>query len=419
MRIIEAQERSSIDIPISELLDDGGQLKLRPDLIGRGLVEVKQSKSGFKLQINGLVGRLPITENLSLDISPKFPVGNLNRMVYASQVQLFNPFLAERPYEETALNDYLPVPLILSFEKSMLRLVENGILREYQRVRVEGPPKPRIDFNKTQQKFWAKLKPTSAVMEQFDFSQDNLTNQCLKLATVKAVSISRGSPHLSSCIKVFAQSLRQLSNVSLRDIGVIRRELSYASGKVPAFRRDYAKALEQAFKIIHSTDVSLNSSSNGIALESFIISLDDVFEQYLRAVLSELPTLGFGRVATVDGNLPRHQRPLFADNKKYKTKPDLIVQDQRGALMIGDAKYKMKPSEEDRYQIISHALSYGVKQVVLIYPKHTKMPEGGLKRLGKIGGDDGIEVFEYYLDLSGDLLTSEKNLRIAFAELLN
>ena len=128
--------------------------------------------------------------------------------------------------------------------------------------------------------------------------------------------------------------------------------------------------------------------------------------------------MGFGRVATVDGNKKRHQLPLFVDNNKYKTKPDLIVKDQRGTLMIGDAKYKKKPSEEDRYQIISHALAYGVNKAILIYPLPPRGEHSGLKRLGNIGHHNSIEVYEFYFDLSGDLSASDQQLKTAFAALL-
>lgn len=418
MRIIEVQERSSLNIPLSEIVNEGGNLKLRPDLIGKGLIEVKQSNSGLRLQINGLVGRLPVTESLSLDIKPKFSVSNLNRMVYASQATLLNPFFMNRPYESFSSQNYLPVPLIRSFSKSLVELISSGILRKYERVSVEGSPKPRIDFNKTQQKYWSKLMPTMAVMDKFEFSQDNLPNQCIKLAAMKAISISRGSGHLASCIQPLAQSLRQLENVRVRDIHSLRREIASARPTIPAFRTDYGRALDQALELVRNSDVSLNTSSKGLSLESYIISLDDVFEQYIRSAISELPTLGFGRVASVDGNLARHQRPLFSDNAKYLTKPDLIVRDRRGALAIGDVKYKMKASEEDRYQIISHALSHQVQKAVLIYPKPATMLKGGLARLGAIGAVYPIEVFEYFFDLSSSLDAEEVALRQAICELL-
>lgn len=417
MRIIKAQERSSIAIPLSDLMGEDGQLNLRADLIGRGLVEVKQSKFDLRLQINGLVGRLPLNSRVALDIGPKFPVSNLNRMVYASNEQLENPFGTERPYEDAVSEDYLPVPLVRTFTTILKSLVTGGLLKRYQRQRFDGPPKSRVDFNKTQQKYWSKLKPTMAVVEYYEFGHDNLPNQCLKFAAEKALAISRSNPHLSGCIGDLAASLRQLSRVSRRDPFTLRRDLMAVREVVPAWRSDYHRALQQAIKIIGAVDVSLNTAQKGLALESFIISLDDVFEGYVRSVLGELPDFGFGRVATLDGNKKRHQLPFFVDNKKYKIKPDLIVKDSRGAFIIGDAKYKKKPSEEDRYQIVSHALAYGVKKAILIYPKLPSSQQSGLVRLGKIGQESGIEVFEFYYDLSNDMKVSDRQLRLAIQNL--
>ena len=256
-----------------------------------------------------------------------------------------------------------------------------------------------------------------AVVEHFEFGHDNLPNQCLKFAAEKSLAISKGNSHLSGCIGDLAASLRQLSKVSRRDSYTLRRDLVAVREVVPAWRTDYHQALQQAIKIIGAVDVSLNTTQKGLALESFIISLDDVFEGYVRSVLAELPDLGFGRVATLDGNKRRHQLPFFIDNNRYKIKPDLIVKDSRGALIIGDAKYKKKPSEEDRYQIVSHALAYGVKKAVLIYPKPPSTQQSGLVRLGKIGLKDGIEVFEFYYDLSSDMKASDQLLRSAVRSL--
>lgn len=419
MRILKAQERSSIAIPLSDLMGDDGQLNLRADLVGRGLVEVKQSRFNLKLQINGLVGRLPLNSRIALDIGPKFPVSNLNRMVYASNEQLENPFGTERPYEDALSEDYLPVPLVRSFTGTLKNLVNGGLLKRYRRHQFDGPPKSRVNFNKTQQKYWSKLRPTMAVVEHYEFGHDNLPNQCLRFAAEKALAISKSNFHLSECIGDLAASLRQLSKVSLRDSYTLRRDLVAVREVVPAWRNDYHKALQQAIKIIGAVDVSLNTTQSGLALESFIISLDDVFEGYVRSVLAELPDFGFGRVATLDGNKKRHQLPFFMDNNKYKIKPDLIVKDSRGALIIGDAKYKKKPSEEDRYQIVSHALAYGVEKAVLIYPKSPSTQQSGLVRLGKIGLKDGIEVYEFYYDLSGDMRTSDQQLRSAVRNLCN
>ena len=164
MRIIEAKERSSVEIPLSELLHDGGDLRIRPDLIGKGLVELRQSQKNLSLRINGVVGFVPITDSLALDISPKFPIKNLNRMIYESEVHLRNPFDLDRPYEKQITGDYLPAPLVRSFATSLNRLVLDGIFRTYVREVVEGHPKPRINFMRSYQKFWCRLQPTNEVV---------------------------------------------------------------------------------------------------------------------------------------------------------------------------------------------------------------------------------------------------------------
>lgn len=179
-----------------------------------------------------------------------------------------------------------------------------------------------------------------AVVEQFEFDQDNLPNQCLKFAVQRSLAISKGNTHLEECVAGLATSLKHLLKVSSRDPLSLRRDLAIVKEFIPAWREEYHKALRQAIKIIGVVDVSLDTTLNGLGLESYIISLDSVFEGYVRTVLFELPDLGFGPVATVDGNKKRHQLSLSIDNKKYKTKPDLIVKDRRGTLLIGDAKYK-------------------------------------------------------------------------------
>ena len=62
MKILEVTERSGIDIPILDILDKGGNLRIRPDFIGKGLVEIRQEKSVLKLRVNSIVGRLPVTD---------------------------------------------------------------------------------------------------------------------------------------------------------------------------------------------------------------------------------------------------------------------------------------------------------------------------------------------------------------------
>lgn len=418
MRIVRATERSKLAIPVSELLSGQGDLKLRPDLIGKGLVEIRQAQDSLRLQVNGVVGRLPLTEELVLDVQPKFPVSNLNRMIYASGSFLENPFSIDKPYESYQSKEYLPVPLIRTFTRSLDRLVESGVLRTYRQEVRSDLPKPRINFIRSYQKHWSKLQPTKAVIERFVFDQDNLSNQCLKLAAMKGLAIARGSTQLNESVPTLASCLRQLQRVQVKTPRELVAQLANNKPEPPAYRLDYHQALEQAFEIIRHVDVSLSGASGTVSLESFLISLDDVFERYIRNIVADLPDEGNGRVSTVDGNKRRHQKKLFSDNNKYDVKPDLIVKDARGPRVIGDVKYKMKPIEEDRYQIIAHSMSYGVSKAVLVYPKPLEQTRTGCQRLGRIGlNESGVELFEYYFDLAGNLELEEERLRRTISSL--
>lgn len=419
MKIIEVSERSSIELPFADLFSSGGSLKLRSDIIGKGLVEIRQAQSTLKLQVNGLIGRLPITNGLALDVRPKFPVSNLNHMIYASRSQLENPFFTDRPYETTRMRDYLPVPLIKSFSMALKKLLAQGVIREYERQTVVGSPKPRINFNKSHQQYWSKLKPTHAVMDRFEFTHDNLANQCLKLAAKKAIAISGSTDKLESCVAPLAASLRQLERVSTLTPAAIMDALHTARTSIPAERSDYAFALDCALELLRHNDVLLDNAQCGLELESYVISLDSVFEEYIRGVISSFPDHGHGRISTVDGNIKRHQKHLFSDTKKYIIKPDLIMKDRRGIQMIGDVKYKIRPKEEDRYQLISHSLSYQVDKAILIYPKQPTQQETGLKRIGMIGPSQSpINVYEFFFDLNDDLQTEEARLRAEICNLL-
>jgi 5-methylcytosine-specific restriction enzyme subunit McrC len=412
LRVIEATERSVIEIPLNELLESDGKLKLRPDLIGKGLIEIQQASNTLKLRVNGIIGRIPVTKNLYLDVQPKFPVSNLNHIIYTSRSNLTNPFPIERPYETIRTNTFLPVPLILSFTKNLEKLIYDGIHREYIPVVKHESPRPKINFIKSHQTYWAKLKHTLSVTEQFDFSVDNKINQCIKLAALKSVAISHQYPQLKDCIPKLSEALKQMSLVSIgSSLDMIRGFDSYFRA-IPSHRFDYKKCALNSIEIISNSDVSLNISKTGINLDSYVVSLDSVFENYIRTVISRFPDQGNGPIATVDGNLQRHQKALFRNNKKYRIKPDLIIKDKGGPIVIGDVKYKIRPQEEDRYQIITHSLSYGVKSAILIYPKPEEKRETSLIEIGRIGSEENeICIFEYYFDLSGDLVIEEEKLR--------
>lgn len=418
MIVLKAKERSRIDIPVGELLEKGGVLSLDERLIGKGLVEIRQVGRVLKLQINGVVGRLPLTENLSIDVSPKFPVSNLNRMVYSAGSQLKSQFEEARPYAKTKHKELLPFPIVASFCKAMDQVLKAGLQRSYERKTIEGAFKPKIDFGKSQQRYWAKLRPTETVSQQFIFTNSNSANQALKLATLISRSLSRGNDLLNGFQPTLIKSLQRLERVPLvRPVQLIGRR-DDIERSCPTSRPELAEALRLAFELIAKTDVSLNVADKGLQLESYLISLDSIFESYIRWVMNPVGETAHRTLTAVDGNRRPHMQPLFSDKRQPPAKPDFIFKDSRGVVMIGDAKYKTSPREEDRYQVISHALAYDVKRAVIVYPKQNDGPTTGLHRLGLVGPQQrGIELYNYFFDLNDDLANQEELLKTTILEL--
>src|SRR5205814_6989160 len=130
---------------------------------------------------------------------------------------------------------------------------------------------------------------------------------------------------------------------------------------------------------------------------SDLVDMEAVFEQYVRNVLRDSGQIREGNLTVLDGN-KEGKGWLFSDTKVHEAKPDLILKKKDLVLLIGDAKYKPKATEQDRYQVMAHALSYRTKRALLVSPTNPGGPSG-LKRIGMAGGESGIELFHYYIDL--------------------
>lgn len=132
-------------------------------------------------------------------------------------------------------------------------------------------------------------------------------------------------------------------------------------------------------------------------MPSFLFSLDQIFESFVRNTFrSALSNHG---ISVLDGNIPRHQRPLFFDNKRFPVKPDLIFSKSRQIVGLGEVKYKPKLDESDRYQLISHALALKAPIGVWISPSING--GGGLEYVGAT--ENGCRFYHYRLNIGGAL----------------
>ena len=112
-----------------------------------------------------------------------------------------------------------------------------------------------------------------------------------------------------------------------------------------------------ARELIRRSSPLLEFADRRVRLPSFIINLDAVFIR--NCLKSDLQGQTPGSQAN-DGNDAAHSKSLLNDNQKFTIKPDLILRRSadKPPFLIGDLKYKTKPNEDDRYQTLTHILSY-------------------------------------------------------------
>ena len=412
VRIIDAQERSSLEIPHEYLFDSRGELRFIPDATDRSLVRVSQGREHMVLQIGGVIGRLPITENLALDISPKFTISNLARLLALSDQSLNHRVGAERLYDFTEWTGFLPELLLRSFASELRAIQLEGSLRNYQRSTREDIPRPKLNFRRSEQQFWARGIVTRAVVEGFEFTLDNPTNRILKAALRHAIPLAADQESLVNELTIFADMIRSYGLVSNAPRSDIEQSFASALAEVPRFKPHHRRALWIARELINRSSEILAFANRRLSLPSYLINLDRVFESYIRNVLrSQLNELG-SAYEVQDGNQKGFTKPLLNDSDRYVVMPDILVYEGRDRTpkMVADVKYKTRPKETDRYQIITHALSYHCRRAMLIYPKREGGPVG-LVRLGEIGPPSfPIEVFEYHYELDGILADNEVEL---------
>jgi len=168
-------------------------------------------------------------------------------------------------------------------------------------------------------------------------------------------------------------------------------------------REYYYRALEIALLLLASRGISLEKAGDDVLLDSFILNFDDLFEEYLRRVLQRHAPTG---LLVLDGN-KEGKRPLFDDRAAPPAQPDVVLRcASTGRTVIGEIKYKDRPSRDDINQAITYAVTYGADLVVLIH-QYAGTGDAGLSHHGQV---KNIRVATYAFDLDGIDLEKEEQL---------
>ena len=410
--MIVAAEYQQLQIPLTDVFVNG-KLALYPEVIGKKYFNVYLKQDSLVFQAGGYVGLIPINDRIILDIRPRVPVHNLERIL---QVTNQVPVTLDLHLREYATHKDPSPSLIDILARSLINAIGEielyGLHREYAQRRADTSfPRGRILMGATFERHMARGRSHAVTASWFEQSSDTAPNRCLKYAiwllAQRYVMITprkgqRGIViELNRLYNLFGKTRLDKSKRFLKD------SLVSDPNRLPPLRSYYAQALYIATTIIENRGVDFDRKGGDVLLPSMIFDFDVVFENYLRAVLQEQFSVLAPYLRVLDGNLGGTSggaKLLFdTSTLKEKANPDIVIRQDNAdkeALypIIIDAKYKPveNPDRSDINQAIGYGLSYGCHNVVLAHPRR----EGGAVGLRLIGTIKGFNFYQYIFDLA-------------------
>jgi 5-methylcytosine-specific restriction enzyme subunit McrC len=405
-------ERQPVAVPISELLSPTGALDILPEVLSKSYFEIDYRSGKLLLVAGKFVGLIPINSRVVIDVRPKLALKGLLRILNVAEEEIGSLDFFNRSYKEAPTPDDNVLSLLIrSLLKQLQQLALEGVLKLYQRREFVGPFKPRINFSRTIRQQWCRGTFTQASADCFDFTKDNALNRLIKYTIWYAgreLQLRRKNPtDLLEQLDFFYNLLETVPLDTTRRFLPASTEMARIH-HLPTIRKYYADIATSCLLIVANRSVDIETSGDDVNLLSFVVNLEDVFEKYIRNAIKEQFRKQGSPLIIGNGN-KESRGLLFHDNRTIPIKPDVVIHSRPKTFCVADVKYKPKIADVDRYQVISHAMSYGTRTALLIMPIFDS-PAGGLTRVGQVCNAGGVELFEYRFRLDANLEDEEAKL---------
>jgi 5-methylcytosine-specific restriction enzyme subunit McrC len=303
----------------------------------------------YDISAQSYVGTIALG-GLSLEIVPKLPIASVLFLItYAATGRRWDsPAAGYRP--EGAFLDAL-VSLFLHAAHAVLR---KGVLQGYNPV-VERTTqlKGRLRICETIRREFDN--PLLLEVEHEDFSANIRENQLLRTAANKLLAIPAVHRELRALLARVEQDLRDADLLQIR------------GGHVPEIlltrlNRRYEYALGIARMILQGS--SLELFLGPITGQTFLVNMNDVFEDFVARVLSERTGIAAGAMARKSTG-----HPLWLDDARaLPLYPDLTWWRGSKCGGVADVKYKaFGAHRSDVYQMLAYMTALGLDRGAIIY----------------------------------------------------
>lgn len=427
--LYQTSEQKPVIIPAEALMVDG-QLDLYDEVIKGDYFRASFRGRDFHVQAGGCVGIIPLNDRVALDVRPRVPIDNLERLVNLAEHRPHSLKPHRRSYDFHTENAPALLDLLTDSLTEQIELViAQGFLRKYEeRSEATAFPRGRFDIDRTL-RLRAQGTNHRVHTAWFEQNQDVAANRCLKYALhflLRQYRNLRGDKSVRQRLNRLNRCYRAFEGVALESDKRFLRAPSVRDPRfLPANRAYYSDALSLAVGLIENRGVDFGSQGREFSLDSLLIRMDVVFEDYLREALSIQLASVNSEVLVLDGNKPvgpaqGAKKRYFDESPDYPLSewatPDIMIAKKKGSksaidpqyLVAMDVKYKpkAKPERDDLNQVISYAASYKVSTGVLVMPC-VEGESSGLTLIGRMGA---IEIYHYAFDLSASDLQVEETL---------
>lgn len=426
MEIVRAEEHGLIPIQVD------ANTKVRRDLLRLGLVEMRTGARDWaasdrtyarvpqSLYAGSMVGLLPLNESVSVLVEPRFPA-NLTAMVNAVGA----PTVALdvlRTYGEGggAASDWMLDRIAQDYVSSVERVLEQGLLRTYSEHRTTtSSPKGRILIGVTLARHAARGMDHRVEVAYHERTEVNPPNQALVEGLHWVLEWSDTRRSMSECRQRTSILLNALRHVPRDRGGAYKRDRAVLEPRtLPPSRSAYERALRLAIALVERQGFSLDAATGLLALTSLLVKTDEVFEAYVRLMLSQ--HLQHPTLQVVDGNtmarrslftpalskdVPAGARVLSLGSATIK--PDVLLEQDDRTRLVVDVKYKPVVAHAGREDVLQQLVTYAhrlrCRRAVSVHPTSAGQ-EGGLYVSGRIGK---TTIYNYRVNLAATDIDQE------------
>ncbi len=401
-----------------------------PEVTGKNLFDIDLRKDRLVFRAGRFVGQIPVNERVAIDVRPRVPFANLERVLRIVNQEPLSLAPHSRRYAEHVVGaPSLLQSLADGLVDALVSVEAAGLHRQYVRRSADTSfPRGRILMSETMRRHEARGMHHRAAVSWFEPSVDTPTNRCVKHAIWYLAQRFRGAGR-------GAENRRRLTNLNrlyhLFGGVALDQRLDFLSDplvndprRLPAIRSYYERAIRLAVMIARNSGVAFGERGGEVELASLVVNLEDAFEEYLRVVLASRLVDYLPDIRVLDGNLNETEggggKNLFATARQNDlgiespVTPDIVLRRSTSDgtepenPVVLDVKYKIyKPraARDDVNQTMTYAASYGSPVAIIAHP-HQEKSKRGLQTVGRVSG---TTLYQYGFDLAAEDLHNEED----------